>query len=216
MSPRAWEGGVEASKLLRFGGLAAVLAGAAIALYNVVEFIAFSGAPMSNLANLPGWVAFNVAGLMGIALLVVGLVALYAVQAQRAGSVGIIGFSLALLGVLQYYGVTWAEAFLLPSVGRAAPAVLDTPDPLLGTGLISTVLLSTLGFVVFAVATLRAGVLPRWTAVLMILGAVVPFLTQALGSTLPIGPVALGVSLIGMGYATLGWGMHPLLRRAPA
>jgi len=207
---------VEASKLLRFGGLAAVLAGAAIALYNLIEFIAFSGAPMSNLANLPGWAAFNLAGLMGIALLVVGLFALYAIQAQRAGIVGIVGFALALLGVLQYYGVTWAEAFLLPSVGRAAPAVLDTPDPLLGAGLISTVLLSTLGFVVFALATLRAGVLPRWTAVLMILGAVVPFVTQALGSTLPIGPVALGVSLMGMGYATLGWGVHPVLRRAPA
>ena len=79
-----------------------------------------------------------------------------------------------------------------------------------------TPLLSTAGFVLFAVATLRAGALPRWTAVLMILGAVVPFVTQAVGSTLPIGPVALGVSLIGMGYATLGWGMDPVLRRASA
>jgi hypothetical protein len=207
---------VETSKLLRLGGLAAVLSGAALAVYNLVEFIAFSGAPLSSLANLPGWVALNIAGLVGIALLVVGLFALYAIQAQRAGVLGIIGFSLVLLGVLQYYGVTWAEAFLLPSVGRGAPAVVDTPDPLLSTGLISTVLLSTLGFVVFAVATLRAGVLPRWTAALMILGAVVPFVTQGVGSALPIGPVALGVSLIGMGYAALGWGMHPLLRRAPA
>ena len=207
---------MEAPKLLRLGGMAAVLGGAALAVYNTVEYIFFSGAPLSTLANLPGYLAFQIVGLFGIPFIVLGLFGLYAVQAQRAGTLGLIGFVLALEGDLLYGGVSWAAAFLLPSVGRAAPAVLDGPDPLVGVGVISTILVSSLGWIVFAAATLRAGVFPRWAPILMLVGAIVPFVTQSVGIALPVGPVALGVAMIGMGYAVLTERAVPLLRQAPA
>jgi hypothetical protein len=203
------EATMEAPKLLRFGGMAAVLGGAAIALYNSVEYMFFSGAPLSALANLPGWLAFQIAGLFAIAFVVIGLFGLYAVQAQRAGKVGLVGFALALAGVLMYVGTTWAAAFLMPAVGRAAPAILDAPDPLAGAGVISTILISSVGWILFGVATLRAGVFPRWASILMLVGAIVPFVTQSVGVALPLGPVALGVALAWMGYSTLVGSLAP-------
>jgi len=207
---------VEGRRLLRLGAVAAVLGGCAIAGYNVVEYVFFSGAPMSSLANLPGWLAFQIVGLLGTLFVVLGLCGLYAAQAQHAGVLGLVGFTLALVGVLQYYGLTFMAAFLLPSVGRAAPMLLDGPDPLLGAGLIGTVLISTLGWILFAVATLRTRVFPRWTGVLLLVAAIVPFVTMPVGIALPVGPVALGIALIGMGYSMLTGRADPRLLLAPA
>ena len=207
---------MDAQRLVRLGGLAAVLGGAALALYNSVEYVFFSGAPVSTLANLPGWLAFQIAGLFGVLFVLLGLFGLYGAQARRAGTLGVIGFVLALAGAVLFGGLSWAAAFLLPAVGRAAPGVVDGPDPLVGAGVIGTILLGNLGWIVFAAATLRAGVFPRWTGVLMLVAAIVPFVLQAAGSALPVGPVALGVAMMGMGYAVLSERAVPLLQQAPA
>jgi hypothetical protein len=50
----------------------------------------------------------------------------------------------------------------------------------------------------------------------MLVAAIVPFVLQAAGSSLPVGPVALGVAMMGMGYAVLSERAVPLLQQAPA
>ena len=187
-------------KLERLGGLAAILGGLAISSYNLIEFLAFSGRPFSQLAQSPGWMLFQMVGLVGLTFVVLGLTGLYTVQAARVGWFGLAAFVLAMVGVLQYYGVSWMSAFLLPSVGRAAPAVIDQPDAALSLGVISTILISTGGWIAFAIATLRAGLFPRWAAIAILLGVAISLVTEFAKISIPIGTVILGIGIAGMGY----------------
>jgi hypothetical protein len=186
--------------LERLGGLAAMLGGFAIAAYNLTEFLAFSGRPFSQLAQSPGWMLFQMAGLVGLTVVVLGLMGLYTVQAARAGWFGLAAFVLALIGTLQYYGVSWMSAFLVPSVARAAPAVIDQPDAALSLGVISTILISTAGWILFAAATLRARVFPRWAAIAMLVAVAISLVTEFTKVSLPIGTVVLGTAIAAMGY----------------
>ena len=189
--------------LERLGGFAAMLGGVAISAYNLTEFFAFSGRPFSELSQSKGWEPFQLVGLVGGACVVFGVVGLYAVQASSTGWAGLGAFVLVLFGVLQYYGLSWAAAFLMPSVGRAAPAVLDQPDAALSFGLISTVLASSVGWIAFAVVTLRGHVFPRWAPILMLLSILASLVTESTRIAVPIGPIGLGIAIAGMGYFLL-------------
>lgn len=187
--------------LERLGGLAAILGGLAISSFNLVEFLAFSSRPFSELAQSRGWTLFQIFGLVGITFLILGLISLYSAQAAHAGWFGLAAFALALLGALQYYGVSWAGAFLMPAVGRAAPAVLDQPDAALSLGVISTIFVSAAGWLAFAVATLRAHLFPRWAPIAILFAVGLSLATELAKISVPIGPVILGIAIAGMGYA---------------
>jgi hypothetical protein len=59
-----------------------------------------------------------------------------------------------------------------------------------------------LGGLLFGSATLRAGILPRWAAGLLIVGAVAPFVLAALPHPLDRTFAApMGIALAGLGYA---------------
>lgn len=187
--------------LEHLGGLAAILGGLAISCFNLVEFLTFSGRPFSELAQSPGWMLFQIFGLVGITVVVLGLLGLYTAQAARAGWFGLIAFVLTLLGALEYYGMGWAGAFLMPAVGRAAPAVLDQPDAALSLGVVSTILVSTAGWIAFAIATLRARLFPRWSPIAMLVAVGFSLVAEFTKISVPIGPVVLGIAIAGMGYA---------------
>jgi hypothetical protein len=195
------EAGMPKPNLERLGGLAAILGGLVISCFNLVEFLAFSGRPFSELAQSPGWMLFQIFGLVGITVVVLGLLGLYTAQAARAGWFGLTAFVLALLGTLQYYGIGWAGAFLMPAIGRAAPAVLDQPDTALSLGVISTILVSTVGWAAFAIATLRARLFPRWAPIAMLVAVGFSLVAELTKTSVPIGPVVLGIAIAGMGYA---------------
>jgi hypothetical protein len=200
---------MDGSKFARLGGVAAILGGLALVLYNSVEVVLFSGAPLSALANRAGWVPFQMIGVYGDAVIALGLIAIYWAQAERAGSLGLAGFAVSLAGAFGYAGASWAAAFVVPALARVAPTVLDGPDPLIGAGLISTILVAAVGWILFGIATIRAGVFPRWTGILIIVANVIPFVLQPLGIPTQIGPIALGVAMIGMGYQILGSALVP-------
>jgi hypothetical protein len=148
-------------------------------------------------------------GVYGDAVIALGLIAIYWAQAERAGSLGVAGFAVSLAGAFGYAGASWAAAFVVPALARVAPTVLDGPDPLIGAGLISTILVAAVGWILFGIATIRAGVFPRWTGILIIVANVIPFVLQPLGIPTQIGPIALGVAMIGMGYQILGSALVP-------
>jgi hypothetical protein len=107
------------------------------------------------------------------------LVAVYARQKDQAGMLGLIGFALAFLGNALTAGAAFTDAYLVPVLLANAPAVLGAPPanpgPLFGGPAGIIILLSslivTIGFVLFGIATWRAGVLPRWAALIVIVSA---------------------------------------------
>ena len=133
--------------------------------------------------------------LLGMLLLLVGLLGLYAHQSEAAGLLGLVGFVVAFLATALMVGVAWALLFFTPSVALAAPGFFGAvpPGPLV-PGLVATFALAGLGWVLFGAATVRARVYPRVAAIVLMLGAVVSFV--------PSSPATLvfNVGVVWMGF----------------
>ena len=129
-------------------------------------------------------------------LLLLGLVAVYLVQAHRGGVWGLAGFLLAFTGFAVFLGYV---------IGGWTAAI---PEPRLGPvgGIMWLV-----GLLILAIVTWQSGVLSRWAGVLWFSGALV------YASTVPTGPQddprvfsLLGALLIAAGFAIAGLGMLSL------
>jgi hypothetical protein len=200
-----------ASNLTRWAGLSAMVAGL---IFSVVGLIH----PAHILASVTTstWlivhsltIAMSFFGLLGIA-------GIYARQSEASGWMGLAGFVLLSLWFVLVTGFTFFEAFILPllaidspkfaesflgiftgSAGETSVGALATIWTLLGVVYI-------LGALTFSIATFRAGILSRWAAGLLGLGAVsspaFALLPQALA---PLAAVPVGLGLAWLGYALL-------------
>jgi hypothetical protein len=139
-------------------------------------------------------------------LVALGLPALYAQQAQRAGVLGLVGYILTMLvAALHFYGLLY-EAYPVVLLARAEATrdLVATGGELAhGAGALAPIVpVLVLAHFVFGVAILRAGVLPRWTGWAQIL--CVPVLFVAMGlANLAWGPEG--------GYVLPGWALPSAL-----
>jgi len=164
------------SNLVRLGGLAAVAAGALLLIADlwslIIELLVGDTENFSEVAVSTSWAVISGMYLIGVLLLLVALVGLYARQAEAAGVLGLVGFLAALVGTGLLAGMFWTLAFVAPSVAVEAPAFLDAePTGLLGFGFLFSGIVVGLGWALFGVATIRARVFPRAAAIVLTVGA---------------------------------------------
>ena len=183
---------MSSSNLVKWGGIAAVLAGllliiVLLVLSNLQQWLA----PDTFSPGLPSTILF-IGALLGQ---MAGVAGLHALQRGRYGRLGTAGFLVSFVGfALEFI----ARIMTLIVVGGTSSAV--------NLVLVLLFLLGNLapfvGLVLLGVATLRARVLPRWFGVLLIVGTVV--VVVLLGAQLlTIGLVANGVLWILIGYTLL-------------
>ena len=205
------------ANLIRWSGLFAMLGGI---LFPVAAFIHPNGEDLAAV-SMPAWVPAHLLGFVAVTLMHLGLIGLYARQVEQAGWLGLIGFVLALVGGAFTMVIQYVTSTVIPLIAAQAPAIFDqamTPPkfapPLFVFGFI-------LGHVLFGLATIRAGVFPRWSGVLVVVGILlfflgeVSFLGQGLSSPAPqqffalirklhgivlLGDIAFGLGLAWMGY----------------
>jgi hypothetical protein len=140
----------------------------------------------------------SVASAVAFAFLIIALVAAHDRQARAAGVLGAIALAAAIIGTVFMAGDWWYEAFAVPRMAEVAPDAMDTfvGGRLLQGGIASFALFG-IGWVLYGVASLRAGVYP--------VGVSVTILTGGLLSGVPIGIVYLsGGVVLGLGIAWLG------------
>ncbi len=191
---------MSSSNLIRWSGLSALVGGALIIASDVINAILFPGEPGGQVMLSSTWFIVQILGLVALALITLGLVGLYACQAQQAGTLGLIAFVMAFAGMLMVFGLSWGEPFLGPLVAEQAPGLLSAePSGVLAVGSILSIVLFALGWLLFGLASLRARALPRGAAVLLIVGALLSFVLTSLD--LPLWSVVLGAAVIWMGYA---------------
>jgi hypothetical protein len=150
----------------------------------------------------PDWVtaaAYTVTysiALLGMGALLLALTAIYARECDAVGRLGLIGYVTAFLGTLMVAGDWWFEAFVVPMIASAAPAVLDLPiSGSVLVGAIATVGLYTVGWTLFGLAALRTRAFPRAAALLLVAGGLAGPL--ALSTPYQI-PLAIAIGWIGL------------------
>ena len=210
---------ITASRLIRWSGLSAMAAGIIFVVIQPIH-------PLDVLASVTTthWAIIQSLKTAMCIFGLLGLTGLYARQANEAGWLGLAGFLLFGFFYVHTLPLAYTEAFVLPLLASDAPTFVQgflgifNGHPV-QTNLGALPLLYSLsglaGFVLggllFGIATLRAGVLPRWPAGLLAVGSLAPFVLAMLPHPLDrTFAVPTGLALAWLGYAL--WSE----RRAPA
>jgi hypothetical protein len=203
---------ISTAALMRMAGFSALLAGLAIVVLGM-----FHPANEPSYVTTPTWIIVHICatslGFFGV----LGLAGLYARQVEKAGWLGLIGFLLFSVWMALVGFYSFIEAAVLPNLASEFPpfvtgfmGMLNGIPSEVNLGVLPTLWdISTpmliLGSLLFAIATFRAGILPRWGAVLLALGTfMIP-----VGALLPtelqakIIMVPMGLGLAWMGFAIL-------------
>ncbi len=165
------------AQLLRRGGQLSVVGAALILASQLVgPFVPNDPTTIAATVTRLPFRVFTLLKLGGFVFLMLGLVSLHVRQSAAAGVLGSLGFVAAFIGTALVTGDWWFEAFAFPWLVQAAPDLAATPASgalLLGGGLSFTTF--SVGWLIFAAATFRARVYPRWVAVLLMAGAVLAY-----------------------------------------
>lgn len=186
------------SKLIRLGGMAAVLSGALLIVSELLYLVVGIGQPSAEAASSGSFVVQGLLFLGAGVLLLGGLIGLYASHLEDMGTLGLAGFLVALVGTALTVGALWDSAFVLPALAQEAPDLVEAEPPtLVFLGSIVSFGLFALGWLLFGVAMLRSRTYPRVAAILLIVGAVLAFFP------LPFSTVVFGAAVAWMGLNLL-------------
>jgi len=181
---------MSSSELIRWSGLAAVAGGVSLGIAELVA-LSFFGLDFSQTATTGTYAVYSVLIMITGVLLPLGLVGLYVRQSEAAGPLGLVGFVVAFIGTVLVAGFFWSSAFVAPILAVEAPQLLDVRSL---PGFFRSFIVFGLGWLLFGVATLRAGIYPRAPAVLLIVGSVLIVIR------LPLTSIVLDAAVAWMGY----------------
>ena len=199
------------SKLIRWAGLSALAAGLIFAGIQPIH-------PPDVLSSVTTgtWAIITSLKTAMCLLFLVGITGIYARQVEKAGWLGLAGFLLLILCWWLQSAYVFAETFIVPQLATASPPFVVSflgiasgnsgemnIEPLptiysLGIGIPYMV-----GGLLFGIAALRAGILPRWPAGLL---AVAATLTPA-AALLPHDIQRLAAIPVGLAVAWLGYSL---------
>lgn len=165
--------------------------------------------PVTILETEVRLVSSHAVGVVSNVLVLLGLPALYVSESQRMGRLGLTGFLMAFTGIT-LFAISSMFGFFAPVLAAEAPETLDAINVYLPVVLLNgfVVIGFLAGFVIFGVAIARTSTLPRWSGILVAVGApsflvggAIAFLVSpALWFVAVLGGLALGSGLAWCGY----------------
>ncbi len=202
---------ITAPKLIRWGGLSAMVAGIIFAGIQPIH-------PPDVLSSVTtgAWAIITPLKTAMCLLFLLGIAGIYARQVNKAGWLGLAGFLLLSLSWWLQTAFVFAEAFILPPLATVAPEFVDAFLRVIAAGQTSDVNLGALptifslgvgvpyilGGLLFGIATLRAGILPRWPAGLLAVAAALTPLAALLPHEFQrLAGIPVGLALAWLGYA---------------
>jgi hypothetical protein len=208
-SNKASRSRITTSTLFRLAGLSAVAAGLCAIVVGM-----FHPVNVPSSVTTAAWVNVHIAAIALGFFGMFGLAGLYVRQAEKAGWLGLAGFVLYTLWLALVMGFSFVEAFILPSAATVSPAFVEgilgiftETASEIDMGVLPTLWMISgpmyiLGPLLFAIATFRAGILPRGAAALLAVGSML----TPVGAVLPpeLEPrimIPMGLALAWLGYA---------------
>jgi hypothetical protein len=111
-----------------------------------------------------------------LALLGIGATAVLALARLRAGDRSSAPPMVAVVGTVLVVGGQWAALFVLPALSEHAPQVLSSGAMASVTvGYVASYAVFALGWIATAMALLRAGAVPTWLGILLLIGGLASF-----------------------------------------
>lgn len=150
--------------LVKLGGVSAVVGGALVVAEEIVN--PFLGYPETG----PGDLAMSVLYGLHVPLFLFAVLGLHLRQQRQAGMLGLVGFVLTAVGSMFLAGIVWTDLFMFPAVEGVAPQLADEPTATMVLGFVLSIAFYVVGWLVLAIATLRARVVPRPAAVALLVG----------------------------------------------
>jgi len=195
-------------KLIRWSAIAWLLS----ALTGIIAVVLAPSDYVENAMLSTLWTPIHAVLTISYMLFLFGLIGFYLVQADKAGRLGSVGFLLAFFGTVLVTAQVAVATLILPVIAtqqdapKTAFEMLDPAGPLSvfsSISLVASVALG-IGLILMGIATMRAGVLPRWAGLLLIVGTVLEFavLVGAPGAMIvKLGDVAIDAAKIWIVYA---------------
>ena len=216
---------MSSSTVIRLSGLAALVGFVDVAVIDAVYPFTFPDTVALSIATVSDtWFVLHLLYIIALLIGLVGLLGLYARQAEKTGVLGLIGVLMIFFGFGLLFAWEWMETLIWPVLAQTAPRLLDHPDQNLNQALTASQtihwLLISVGLILFGVATLRASVLPRGAAVLVLAGMVVALVVNVVGVEVPLVAAVSGplptLGLAWMGYAVWSHGGTTASSPAPS
>lgn len=183
---------MKTTALFQLGGMAVFLSAILTGIGRLIYFL--SGQP--DLETVPLiW-----RGIFAGALMLLGLGALFARQAQRGGALGLVGYVLIMLAQMYFVG---SDAISLGVASRviSQEQILQVPSYALLDSILPWIWVT--GLIAFGISIYRAQVFPKYAGVLLILLGLIQPLAGLLAFTRAIYAVCYFVA-----WAWLGWALY--------
>ncbi len=200
---------ITASNLIPWTGVSAIVAGIIFAGIQPIH-------PPDVVASVTtgAWAIITPLKTAMCLLFLLGWTGLYARQVKEVGWLGLAGFLLLSLSWALQTAFVFAETFIMPLLATTAPKFVDGYLGI-GAGRASEVNLGALpalytlvgiaymlGGLLFGIATLRAGILPRWAAgLLAVASALTPLAALLPHATQRLAAIPVGLAVAWLGYA---------------
>jgi hypothetical protein len=195
------------STFIAAGAWAAIVGGAALVISLLLDWLVVPYEKLGDAAAYltASYLASSSLRLLSTVLVLWALLALYNRQSIAAGTFGLWVFVVAFFGTALFAGSVWAEVFVLPTLARVAPPVFtgqlsEASSLIIGRSL--SAYLFGIGIVLFGLATLKAGIYPRWASALLIVS--IPT-TIFLPNTEGTFSESIGQIMFGSAFMILGW-----------
>ncbi len=162
---------MSSAALYRASGLSLILGAVLGIIGNILNTALFSGNdPHQSLTPL--WVVVMLVSFTGDLLLLLGLPGVATRQVERAGWPGFTGVLLTFIGGFLLTSLSAAGLIFQPWLAQVAPTLVagDGPPAFFVFFLVASVLFA-LGNILLGIAVMRAGILPGFAGLLLVIGA---------------------------------------------
>ncbi|HMQ52363.1 MAG TPA: hypothetical protein PKE64_25740 [Anaerolineae bacterium] len=183
------------TQFYRISGVGMLIGGIAFVIHLVLRSLVTAGLDPATVAQQSLWAPINFLGVVGAALMLLGLPVLYAKLAGATGWLGWLGVVLIALAWM-FFGLFLSLYSLLvaPWLADQAPALAAAPLP---AGILITYITAlvaeVVGSVLLAIPFLRGRVQPRWVGYLLPGAAILTVLGNLIAPTGPASNLSINL-----------------------
>lgn len=183
------------TQFYRISGIGMFIGGIAFVIHLVLRSLVTAGLDPATVAQQGLWAPINLLGVVGAALVLLGLPVLYAKLAGATGWLGWLGVVLIALAWM-FFGLFLSLYSLLvaPWLADQAPALAAAPLPAgILIAYITALVAEVVGSVLLAIPFLRGRVQPRWVGYLLPGAAILTVLGNLIAPTGPASNLSINL-----------------------